>query len=319
MGFGERVATAPGKMMVCGEYAVLHRAPSVVVAVDRRAEVTLARSVPLDRESSGVRFPEALASFRCGEEVFGSPPPGMKLGVDVSSLRRGEHKLGLGSSAASAAAAAGLACAASGNAIEDRIADVLNVAMEGHRRVSPSGSGADVAAAVLGGFVRFQRLAESVDAQPADVAEGMFWSVIWTGEPASTRGLVAKVNEFRERDPSGHARIMAELTESSHQFCHALSTSCQDTIDAIAAYHEGMKTLGELAGAPIVEYKLDRVAHLAERFGGSSKPSGAGGGDVALALFLDAESRDAFEESCATKDLTPVSLKLGEPGVRIET
>ena len=37
MGAVQMIATAPGKLILTGEYAVLDGAPAVVVAVDRRA------------------------------------------------------------------------------------------------------------------------------------------------------------------------------------------------------------------------------------------------------------------------------------------
>ena len=64
--------------------------------------------------------------------------------------------------------------------------DILGWALDGHRAVAPEGSGADVAAATLGGVVRFRREAAR-DAAPVDWPEGLAIDVVWTGSPARTR------------------------------------------------------------------------------------------------------------------------------------
>ena len=76
-----------------------------------------------------------------------------------------------------------------------------------------------------------------------------------------------------------------------------------------------MDALGQAAGAPIVEARLERVARTADRFGGSAKPCGAGGGDVAVAFFLDSDSADAFKLACREEGLHPIDVVWGAPGV----
>src|SRR5690606_18579533 len=57
----EHVARAPGKAVVLGEYAVLHGAPALVLAVDRHCTAAI-RSVPGETSSIETRFPEPLRS-----------------------------------------------------------------------------------------------------------------------------------------------------------------------------------------------------------------------------------------------------------------
>jgi phosphomevalonate kinase len=79
-----------------------------------------------------------------------------------------------------------------------------------------------------------------------------------------------------------------------------------------------MQALGEAAGASIVNDKLAAVRDLALRSGGAAKPSGAGGGDVALALFTDPDSTDLFRAGCARAGIEVLSLLLGASGERDE-
>ncbi|HEY2735509.1 MAG TPA: hypothetical protein VGI70_16045, partial [Polyangiales bacterium] len=86
------VVSAPGKLMVSGEYAVLNGATAIVAAVGRRA---FAR---VDVGRVGEPPAEARAAFALAERQFGEPS-GRPLSIDVSSLRAEGAKLGLGSSA----------------------------------------------------------------------------------------------------------------------------------------------------------------------------------------------------------------------------
>jgi phosphomevalonate kinase len=89
-------------------------------------------------------------------------------------------------------------------------------------------------------------------------------------------------------------------------------------IATTTAYGRGMAALGHAANVPIVTEKLGRIAQLAEQAGGAAKPSGAGGGDVALALFPDDKSDQRFRALCQESNFTVLWIELGAPGVRLE-
>ncbi|MCC6874655.1 MAG: hypothetical protein IT378_10150 [Sandaracinaceae bacterium] len=91
-----------------------------------------------------------------------------------------------------------------------------------------------------------------------------------------------------------------------------------EVVRATAAHGDAMAALGEAAGAPIVTEALARVARIAKDCGGAAKPSGAGGGDVALALFADGADAERFDRACAREGLNLLSLRLGAEGVRRE-
>ena len=316
-------ASAPGKLMIAGEYVVLRGAWCLVAAVDRRAVARLGPagdgSPPAggDSPENASIPPEARVSRRRAEELLGAVPQPMTL--DVSALRQDGRKLGLGSSAAGAAAAAGAVFAWHGRDVTDAAArrEVLEVAMEGHRAVAPEGSGADVAASVLGGLVRFRRDGDRFEAEPLAWPEGLVHRVVWTGEPARTSDLVRRVEALAESDAATHRARMDALAEAAAGFVHAMAEERPtDVVAATRAHHRAMAALGEAAGAPIVEERLARVATLAEEAGGAAKPSGAGGGDVAIALFDDATAAARFDEACRRKSLALVSLQLGTEGVQ---
>lgn len=325
-------ATAPGKMMIAGEYAVLEGAASIVAAAQTRATVELLEMprdpamVAAGLDAPTPRFPEAAHARREAERRVGVVPGALV--VDVEALRRAGQKLGLGSSAATAAAAAGLVHAWHGRDLEDpRVRqEVFEDAFAGHKAVSPQGSGADVAAAVLGGVVRFQRTVVSArhgereGARTIDLSwpSGLVLRVAWTGRAASTTELVAKVKALQTRAPAAYRAAMDTLAREAEFFVAAFAKGAAEVVAAAARYHAAMEALGRAADAPIVEARLSRVAELAARAGGHAKPSGAGGGDVALAFFARQTAAKRFEELCAGAGIEILPIELGGPGVRAQ-
>lgn len=323
--------SAPGKLMIAGEYAVLSGGTCLVTAVDRRAFATL------DDDGSGaaghgspgasprspdrpVLTPEVRVARRRAETLLGPVPATLTLSIDVTALRNEEQgtKLGLGSSAAGAAAAAGVIFAHHGHDLTDEAVRmrVLEVALSGHREVAPEGSGADVAAAVLGGFVTFRRANDDIDVERVAWPKHAEVAVVWTGVEAKTSELVRRVNVLKNGDPARHDGLVAHISRAAQALIGAAKRGDAPAIvDAARAHGDAMAALGDASGAPIVEARHREVMRLAAEAGGAAKPSGAGGGDVAVAFFADRTARDRFEVACAKHDFALLSLTLGEGGV----
>ena len=152
-------ASAPGKALLCGEYAVLEGAPAVVSAVDRRVSVTWSdQALPMP--------PEVAATLELARLECGDVPRSLRL--DVGALQHDRIKLGLGSSAAAAAATAAAVFATHGHDLDDPDSRrrIFACASRGHSSIAPEGSGVDVAASTFGGFLRFARVDGEPDARP---------------------------------------------------------------------------------------------------------------------------------------------------------
>ena len=199
---------------------------------------------------------------------------------------------------------------------------MLAIALEGHRSVAPEGSGADVAASVLGGLVRFRRDAESgavLEASAVSFPVGTAVRVVWTGHEARTSELVRKVRALLETDRAAYERAMGALRDAATQLVEAVAANdAHALVRAASVHHDAMGKLGEAASAPIVDAGLARAAALARAHGGAAKPSGAGGGDVALAFFADQDAAKKFAAACPANALTLVDVALGVEGVRQE-
>jgi len=302
-------ASAPGKALLCGEYAVLEGAPAVVAAVDRRVSVTWS-------EDPRPMPPEVEATLRLVDAELGPGPRWLNL--DVSDLQHDRVKLGLGSSAAAAVAAAGASLASRGYDLGDLevLQRVFSLAFEGHASIAPQGSGVDVAASTFGGFLHFARLGDEVETRALERPSGLVIRLVWTGQAARTSELVGKVRELRRHDPGTYRACMVRLSKLSSRFATAFEAgNTAEVVAAAASYGTAMDGLGTAAGAPIVDTQLGRVAELATRFSGSAKPCGAGGGDVAIAFFLDPDAAEGFEVACKDEGLHPIDVSWGAAGV----
>jgi phosphomevalonate kinase len=317
--------------MISGEYAVLEGAPALVAAAVARAQVLLWPRGSDRSHASGAGSPEAatlppeaVLARRCAEQVYGAVPD-MELAIDTHALRSGERKFGLGSSSAVAAGVVAAVAAAHGEDPADPAvrARLLPLAFEGHRAVAPEGSGADVAASMIGGFVRFRRepggSARDIEASRLTWPTSLVLALLWTGRPARTSDLIRAVHHLAARDPTAYRRAMAPLAEAASALLAAIERGeAGAAIEAAAAHAAAMERLGKAAGAAIVTPELARAAHLAREVGGASKPSGAGGGDVALAFLPSEAARAELERRCPAAGLTLLPLGLGDDGPRLE-
>jgi phosphomevalonate kinase len=306
--------------MVSGEYAVLRGAPAVVAAVDKRAYVRV-RSTPPEPAQRPAPA-EARAAFAQAERAFGaSVSPELTLSVDVTQLRDRDSKLGLGSSAAAAAGAAALAYAARGLSVStpEARAAIFDAAFRGHKEISPQGSGADVAASVHGGYLRVRKSSDTLEVSPLEWPRGLRARVVWTGQEANTTRFLERVASFEAAEPRRFQQVMGVLEDEAERFVSALAAQdVRNVLSSTAAYGDAMAALGRAAGVPIVTDVLREVAQRAQAAGGAAKPSGAGGGDVALALFPDDKSEQHFLELCGDCNFTLLLIDLGAPGVRTE-
>ena len=305
-----RGASAPGKALLCGEYAVLEGAPAVVAAVDRRVTVTWI-------EDRSAMPPEVETTLAVARAALG--PVGRSLRVDASDLYQDHIKLGLGSSAAAAVGAAAAVFASHGYDLThpDTLQQVFACALEGHSSIAPQGSGVDVAASAFGGFLRFERHGDRVDTHALRCPDELKISLVWTGHAARTSELVKHVNALRRRDPRRYRECMDRLSEISARFASAFeSGNAPAVVSEAASYAATMGMLGQSAGAPILDARLRRAAELAAGFSGSAKPCGAGGGDVAIAFFIDRAAANRFELACKDEGLHPIEVSWGAIGVQ---
>lgn len=343
-----RTFTAPGKLFLSGEYAVLWGGtarllavgPRVASAIRRREDREVHLLIPGARLSGmatrhGVTWSQApqaafhfvARSVDLALRAHGRDPLGFDLAFAPSPLGRGGNKLGLGSSARAAV----LAAESVRWALDDRY-DTLKLALLAHAEAqSGKGSGGDVAACFAGGIVRYRRYdvrallaASGTDtlgaaltlAAPVELsrigisAPPMLFA--FSGESASTRSWVAQVEA--RWDVTARLRF---VTRSD-----ALGTSLEEGL--VRGNFEQVKdSMGQLQAlleelGPVTTPAIDRILALAKSYGCAAKISGAGGGDGCLVIAPDEPTRGELSEGLTSRGFYCVDLTL-EPGVRGES
>jgi phosphomevalonate kinase len=274
------ISTAPGKLLLTGEYAVLDGAPALMIAVDRRA---IARPGEVPASSPFlVAVADELASRR------GAADPAVAIArtivVDSTAFYDGDHKLGLGSSAAVTVAATALALAATEDA--GNRAQILAIALAAHASAQGlrgvRGSGADIAAAVYGGTLAFER----GNVQPLRWPAAVRLIAFFTGQSADTVELVAQVTAHRGN--AEVARALAAIADVSRATCAVLDAAEPASNLLITQLDLAAEATGLLAtttGLALVPDCVRAARSAMKPLGGTAKTTGAGGGDVGVAVI----------------------------------
>jgi phosphomevalonate kinase len=270
-----------------GEYAVLDGAPALVAAVDRGVACTVSPQGQLE-----VRTPGDDRFVRAALQAVGAPAARYSFeDWNPTSL---PSKPGLGGSAAATVAACLAGALAKGERPPTHQRHAKAAAV--HHAVQGSGSGVDIAASVYGGIQRFER--GQADHQPS--VEPV---VVWSGQSASTG---PRVHQYRAWSATQRAAFCSQST--------ALVDGWQaDPIAALEANRHLLAAMAHAAGISWATPALDWLAATAMDCGGAAKPSGAGGGDIAVALFRDDDAQGAFLRRVADRGLVHIPVSLAGP------
>lgn len=328
-------ATAPGKLFLLGEYAVLHGAPALLAAVNARCRVTLepadcwrltARPLGLSElalADDGGMPVEASDDIRRALTVFDAVRrtiaaetelPTLRVTIDTSDFFQRGDKLGLGASAAVAVALTAALHRLLGR--PDDPATVCHTATAAHRLAQGGeGSGADVAAAAHGGIVEF---AAGQPVQPRAWPTGLHARPVITGNGADTRELVAAVRRLAVTDPAGHAAAIGRLVELADRGRMALiQPDIPEFLAVCQASLEVLATLGAAAGVDIVTAPHRALAAAAAETGAVFKTTGAGGGDLGLILAASPSVLEAASRAAETLGHACPPLVFGASGVAV--
>ncbi len=323
-------ASAPGKLFVTGEYAVLAGAPALLAAVDRRALVHIAlepgagaleaeslaegtRRVIHDPEREPLGGGDAGAVLAALRIVRAAMPSlaamRAQVVVDTRTFLADGEKLGLGRSAATVTAAVAAFLAGVGR--HDR-GEILEAALAAHALFQDGrGSGADVAAAARGGVLEFRRDGARVAVTARALPRGLHLLVGWSGEGGATDPML-------QRFAAGASapRSLRELSAAAERAAAAVERGDGAALlDAVASTADLLARLGDEVGIPIVTPALARLVAAARRVGAAAKPSGAGGGDCGIALATSEAQADAVRAAWRAEGIVPLPVAIAAEGV----
>jgi mevalonate kinase len=286
----KRVATgaANGKLILLGEHAVVYGAPALAIGIDRgaRAEAEARHREPSTLALGGRTIDTSVADddlARAFTALLAEAPAIGPVAVRAESdLPPGG---GLGSSAALgvaiARAAAALAVPRDDASPEDgdgRAVDVIARASAWERVFHGNPSGIDTAAAMHGGFFRFER---ARGMRPITPAFDVWLCVGQTGTVSSTRAMVEGVARLRSRKPELVDSAVAGVTSLVENGALAIEAGDLTALGRLMDLNQMI-----LAGLMVSTETIEAMCSIARSAGAlGAKLTGAGGGGSIVALI----------------------------------
>lgn len=254
----------------------------------------------------------------------------------IAKTAIGNQKIGFGSSAAiSVAIVAALLKFHGIDVKEKRSKDLIyKIAATAHYIAQGKvGSGFDIAAATFGGIIVYKRfdpkwliaeinsgkkIAEIMDTKwPAYFVEelqmpvGFNLSVGYTGNSASTKELILKLNSFKETQKERYWQIINGIKGATEQLIDAIKAKEKQKI--IGLLNENRKLLQQLSNESqnnLETKELALIADIAQQYGAAGKFSGAGGGDCGIAVCFDKKIAKKIEKKWEEKGIYPIEVNI---------
>ncbi|MBS1263513.1 MAG: Mevalonate kinase [Methanonatronarchaeales archaeon] len=298
-------SSAPAKVYLFGEHAVVYGEPAVAAAVDLRARVQLE-----ERGDSRIRVEarnlDSTATIDHDGDlegvdpflryVFGAAKSAGARGLNVTTDSDIPVGSGLGSSAAVTVATIHAASRHAG--LELSREEIASLAHGVERDVQGSASPTDTYVSTMGGVNVVEtgrNRFEQVDTGSLDLVAGD------TGETGATGELVEMVGDMSERFPSVR-HVIKTIGEVSRDGLEALESGDTESVGVLMDVNHGL-----LEALGVSTPRLSSMVHSA-RTGGASgaKITGAGGGGCIVALGSGRSIESAIEE--AGGEALPLSL-----------
>jgi phosphomevalonate kinase len=296
------VTKAPGKVMIAGEYSVLFGGKAIIAAHARKA---ICQFSPIGNSLQFVfhiqkkpikqnDHPLFIAALNACSNAGFKPHKGHYLLDSKRFFDGNNRKLGLGSSAAAITALCQIILKQ--HDVVDRHL-LFQIAYQAHRNFSSGlGSGADIAASTYQGVITFQH--KPYGHQIKSISFFSCWDkflLIDIKRSQNTRNFIEQVLVFKKLQEN----FITNFCERSSKLCLDLIKKADEfstTKELIDEAFYLLKNLGEKADIDIVSKEHQEIHKVANKFKGTAKPSGAGGGDIALALIPPKNHRQFKEE-----------------------
>ncbi len=298
-------ASAPAKVILLGEHFVVHGAPAIVLAIDRRATVTgkirkdkkiwiKSKSLNCSGYFKNGRFYEK----KHGEQIKKSLEPiytiarkvmdiaNLDIGVNLEIISTIPVAAGLGSSAAVAVASTAVLNRLFEIRLEKK--DIFQIAFDAEKLVHGIPSGIDPAISTYGGILLYQKnreIQKICSEVPLQLIVGN------TKMSRSTGEMVAHVKKLKNRYPLIFDSILKAESEIVSLSLEALKNCNLETLGELLNINHAL-----LCALGVSNEFLDKMIYMSRKAGAlGAKITGAGGGGCMIALARQGHAQSIVE------------------------
>lgn len=309
------VVSAPGKIHLLGEHAVVYGRPALLAAINRRLYIRIQEKKTERIEiKTGGRKKLVIHSIDIFKKAFSikNLPP-----LEISITSQIPIGCGLGSSAAVSAATIG--------GLMKFVKNIWNpgkineLAYEAEKIAHGNPSGADNTAVVFGGLLWYRRefdFLQSIWSLPVSSYKIPQFLIIDTGRPQeSTRQMVSHVAALYSKKKNRMEEVFSSQEVQTKRLLISLRNNNNEELKN--AIYLGEKNLEKME---VVGDFAKEIIREIEKSGGVAKVCGAGGrkgGSGILLVFH--ENLTKVEEIGRKYHLSVSPVILGEEGIRIES
>jgi mevalonate kinase len=321
--FMNKVTTsAPGKLLLFGDHAVVYGHPCIVTSIDQRIQVTVEkqkeRKLTLSAPDLGLveytkhidelgqkNIPKAVSFIETLYSLFLQRCP-QEGGIVIETKSAFSSSFGFGSSSAVTVAFAQALSELYGCQLSKL--EVFQLCYQAVITVQGVGSGFDIASAIWGKTIYYVTPAKVVE--PIVLPE-LPLIVGYSGIKADTATIVRAVAELRMKKPEFVAEIFSEIENITNRARTALLAADWQTVGSLM--NENQVCLEKL---DVSSKKLNDLIVAARNAGAyGAKLSGAGGGDCMIAL---GEKKEQIDSAIGKAGGESMNVRAHADGVRVD-
>ncbi|MEM0271160.1 MAG: mevalonate kinase [Thermoprotei archaeon] len=327
-------ASAPGKVTLFGEHAVVYGKPAIVMAIDRRIRVDLSRrtdgrlvvDLP-DISIKGVRLtlnleggssvealdaggaaPYVLHALKLASEKFGGD-----LSLNVKVVSDMPVGAGLGTSAAlsvaTIAAYAAMREVTPSRGVLARLGRDVEVAVQG------SSSGMDAAAAAYGGAVFYRSVGGDIQIEPIVFGKRLYLVVGFTQRLLPTAESVRLVSQLLVKHRSTVERVFDAVGDLVVEAKRALEAGDAKAVGELMNINHGL-----LYALGVSTLRVEEIVQAARSAGAlGSKLTGGGMGGSVVCVCPDVSTVEDVVSAIRISGYTAFGVSEDTEGVKIET